>query len=234
MTDDARLGELLRREADTFPTSSAPVDAVLRRGRSARRRRTAAAVGAVVAVTAWAAAVGLTDLARPAPTTPPATAPVSTTPPGPVPSAEHPGPRTVSPYEVVGIGHGHSMALLPDGRQNFVVGAGDIAAAVERAKGSLGDNILPETLSSGRSGTGENVLYFGAFRAKTVPSRIELRFDSGRRHTAEALTLPGHPGWGTYYVFCDASTADTGYTVTASTQDGEVLIGQHFDGTASP
>ncbi|MEV5488483.1 hypothetical protein AB0L47_10795 [Streptomyces bobili] len=44
-----------------------------------------------------------------------------------------------------------SPPALPDGRQNHVVGAGDITAAVERANESLGDNIRPDSFSSGTS-----------------------------------------------------------------------------------
>ena len=229
MTDDLRLGELLRHEADRFPTGPAPVDEVLRRGRVARRRRTAVAAGVITAVIGLVATLGLTDLARTATTSPPSTAL-----PSPAPSREHQGPRAVSPYEAVGIGHGHRMALLPDGRQNYVVGTGDIGAAVERAKESLGDNIPPDTFSSGRSVDGQNILYFGAFSAKSLPSTIQLRFDSGRRETARVLTLPGYPQWGTYYVFCDASTADSDYTITAYAQDGEVLLEQRFADVAAP
>ncbi|MEU0338426.1 hypothetical protein ABZ092_05400 [Streptomyces bobili] len=234
MTDDLRLGELLRHEADTFPTGPAPVEEVLRRGRVARRRRTAVAVGGITAAIGLAATLGLTDLARTGTTSPPATSRPSTALPSPAPSGEHQGLRTVSPYEAVGIGHGHRMALLPDGRQNYVVGTGDITAAVERARKSLGDNIRPDSFSSGTSADGPNILYFGAFRAKTLPARIQLRFDSGRRETATVLTLPGHPQWGAYYVFCDASTADTDYTITAYARDGAVLFQQRFDDVAAP
>ncbi|MGX1274346.1 hypothetical protein [Streptomyces phaeoluteigriseus] len=237
MTDDLRLGELLRHEADRFPTGPAPVDAVLRAGRVARRRRTAVAAGVVTAVIGLVATLGLTGLTGvtgPATASRSATSPPSTGVPGPVPSGDGRGPRIVSPYEAVDIGHGHRMALLPDGRQNYVVGTGDIGAAVERAKKSLGDNIRPDSASSGRSADGQDVLFFGAFRAETLPSRIELRFDSGQRRTATVLTLPGRPRWGTYYVFCDASTADTGYTLTAYTEDGEVLLEQRFADVASP
>ncbi|MGV9559064.1 hypothetical protein [Streptomyces sp. NPDC003522] len=233
MTDDLRLGALLRQEADAFPTGPAPVDEVLRAGHVARRRRTAAvAAVAVGAVTATVVVLGLTGPARTATGLPPATAPPATGSPRPVPSAAPQGPRTVAPYEAVDIGHGHRMALLPDGRQNYVVGTGDISAQVERAKSVVGDNLRPDSLSSGSSVEGADVLYSGAFRAGTPPSAIELRLDSGRRHTATVLTLRGRPQWGAYAVLGDASTADTGYTVTAYARDGGVLIQQHFDAAA--
>ncbi|MFD7438234.1 hypothetical protein [Streptomyces sp. NPDC059861] len=230
MTDDQRLGELLRNEADTFPTSPAPVDHVVRRGRVARRRRTVVATGAVTAVVALTA-VGLTDLARTRPTPPTSTA---TATPRPAPSPEHRGPRTVSPYTPVDIGHGHRMALLPEGRQNFVVSNGDISAAIEQARDSIGDSLGPDSLSSGLEVGDGPPLYFGAFRARTPPTWIELVFDSGLRRTAPALTLPGDTGWGTYYAFTDASTVDTDYTVRVYGKDGEVLLAQRFEEVAGP
>ncbi|GGT04351.1 hypothetical protein [Streptomyces chromofuscus] len=230
MTDDQRLAELFRHEADTFPIGPAPVDDVVRRGRVARRRRTAVAIGAITTVVALAA-VGMTDLAR-TPSTPPSSR--VTTTPRPAPSPAHQGPRPVSPYEAVDIGHGHRMALLPLGRQNFVVGTGDIGAAIEAAEKALGDNLRPDSLSSGISIDGRTPLYFGAFRTDMVPSRIELLFDSGQRQTATALTLPGDPGWGTYYAFADASTVGTDYTVRAYGQGDEVLLEQRFQDVAGP
>ncbi|MGW1542187.1 hypothetical protein ACWCPM_18460 [Streptomyces sp. NPDC002309] len=230
MTDDLRLGELLREEADRYPTGPAPVDHVVRRGRVARRRRTVVAAGAVTAVVALAA-VGLTDLAETRPAPPAATV---TTTPRPAPSPQHQGLRTVSPYTPVDIGHGRRMALLPEGRQNYVLGDGDIGAAIEQAKDSVGDSLRPDSLSSGCSLEAGRLLYFGAFRARTPPSRIELVFDSGLHRTATALALPGNPGWGTYYAFTDASTVDTDYTVRAYGEDGEMLLEQRFEEVIGP
>ncbi|MEV7858004.1 hypothetical protein AB0O86_03905 [Streptomyces hirsutus] len=239
MTHDKRLGELLHDEADAFPVGPAPVDDVLHRGRrGARRRRTAAAAGAITAVTALLAfgAAHLTPTAAPAPA-PPATAPPH--PPAPEKSP-HPTapekswrpPRTVDPYEPVPIGHGFSTALLPDGRQNSVVGVGDIAESVEQARNHTGDNIRPDSLSFGTHVVDDHVLFHGAFRADTPPAGIDIALDSGARHTATLLSLPGDPGWGTYYAFGDASAVDTGVTVTAYAEDGGVLFEQHVD--ASP
>ncbi|MFI8307578.1 hypothetical protein ACIF80_30020 [Streptomyces sp. NPDC085927] len=227
MTHDKRLGELLRDEADAFPVGPAPVDDVLCRGRRrARRRRTAAAAGAITTVTALLAfgAAHLTPTVTPAPA-PPATAPPHPT----APEKSWRPPRTVNPYEPVPIGHGLSTALLPDGRQNFVVGAGDIGESVEQAQKHLGDSIRPDSFSSGTYAVGDHVLFHGAFRTDIPPAGIDIAPDSGPRRTATVLSLPGDPGWGTYYAFGDTSTADTGFTVTAYAEDGGVLFEQRFD-----
>ncbi|ALC23116.1 hypothetical protein ACH46N_10325 [Streptomyces pristinaespiralis] len=224
---DMRLGDALRREADAVPVGPAPVDGVLRRGRAARRRRTAAMAGGVTALVAVLAVVPLSgELTRRHTPSPPATAPPVTALPTAV--------RTVGPYEPEPIGRGHSMALLPDGAQNYVVGAGDIAESVDAARGYTGDNIGPESLSGGRIHDGELLLHHGAFRTRLLPARIEVRTDSGARSPASALRLPGEPGWGAYYAFGDASTADEGWTVTAYGADGGVLAERYFGAVSGP
>ncbi|MHC3449926.1 MULTISPECIES: hypothetical protein [Streptomyces] len=240
MTHDKRLGELLREEADAFPVGPAPVDDVLHRGRrGARRRRRATAAGAVTTVTALLAfgAAHLTPAVTSAPAVTPAPAPPATAVPHPTaPEESWPPPRTVDPYEPVPIGHGLSAALLPDGRQNHVVGPGDIGASVEQAREHLGDGIRPDTFSSGTyAAEDDHVLFYGAFRTDTPPAGIGIALDSGPRHTAMVLNLPGDPGWGTYHAFGDTSAAaDTGFTVTAYAEDGGVLFEQRFGGPPPP
>ncbi|GAB2470467.1 hypothetical protein [Streptomyces incanus] len=139
------------------------------------------------------------------------------------------GPRVVRPYRPVEIGRGAKMGLLPEGRQNSVVGPGDIGESVEQARKHSGDNIRPDSLSSGTYVDEDHVLFHGAFRADTPPAGIDIVLDSGPRHTATMLSLPGDPGWGTYHAFGDASTADTGFTVMAYAEDGGVLFEQRSD-----
>ncbi|GGT16455.1 hypothetical protein GCM10010271_19170 [Streptomyces kurssanovii] len=225
--DDLRLGDALRHAADAVPVGPAPVDEVLRRGRATRRRRTAACAGGVVTMIAVVLAlVPLTGRSpHPAPP-PPATAPPVTATPS--------GVRTVQPYEPVAIGHGIGMALLPDGRQNYVVGPGDLRAAIDAARSYTGDNIRDDALSSGKDLDTEHVLYRGAFHTGAVPSRIEVRLDSGERFEASMLRLQGDPGWGTYYAFGDPARGAEGWTVTAYAADGGVLVEQHFGNPAAP
>ncbi|MEW2635563.1 hypothetical protein AB0903_28990 [Streptomyces sp. NPDC048389] len=225
--DDMRLRDALRREADTVPHGFAPVEAVLRRGRTARRRRTAALAGTATAV---AALLTLGTLGGPSSAqdpAPPASAAPDTAPPAPAPLPEV---RVVRPYEPVPIGHGFSMALLPEGRQNFVVGTGDIGASVEQSRQYVGDSIRPNSLSSGLSSGDGPPLLCGAFRSDTVPARVEVRLDSGERLAAAALRLPGAGDWGAYYAFGDAGHDVGGWTVTAYAGDGSVLVEQHFEG----
>lgn len=233
MNDDMRLVDALRREADTVPVGRAPVEDVVLRGRRARRRRTAAVAGAATAVAALLAfgTVGVPSPAQdPAP---PATAPPATAPPAPAPP---PKIRTVRPYEPVAVGHGYSMALLPDGRQNYVAGRGDIRASVEESRAYSGDSIPPDSISSGRdTDAGEPSFFQGAFRTGTAPARMEVRLESGERLPARMLRLPDAGDWGTYYAF-GAVGQDTegGWTVTAYAADGSVLVERHFGVVASP
>ncbi|MFJ8074837.1 hypothetical protein ACIQ7Q_13120 [Streptomyces sp. NPDC096176] len=224
--DDMRLGDTLRREADAVPVGPAPVDEVLRRGRAARRRRTAAGAGAFTVLAVVLALVPLTGRSPHPPPPPPATAPPVTAMPSSI--------RTVQPYEPVAIGHGIGMALLPDGRQNYVVGPGDLTAAIDDARSYPGDNIRDDSISSGKDIDTEHVLYRGAFRTDRVPSRVEVRLDSGERIAASVLRLHSDPGWGTYYAFGDPARGTEGWTVTAYGADGGVLVEQHFGNAAAP
>ncbi|MGN9791409.1 hypothetical protein ACTMTU_09935 [Streptomyces sp. OZ13] len=224
--DDMRLVDALRREADAVRVGPPPVEEVLRRGRAARRRRTAAVAGAVTVIAGVLALVPLSGRSpHPAPP-PPATAPPVTSTPASI--------RTVQPYEPVALGHGIGMALLPDGRQNYVVGPGDLTAAIDDARSYTGESIRDDSLSSGRDIDPGHVLYRGAFRTDTVPSRIEVRLDSGERFAASVLRLQGDPGWGTYYAFADPARGTEGWTVTAYAADGGVLVEQHFAHTDAP
>jgi hypothetical protein len=134
------------------------------------------------------------------------------------------GPRKVRPYQPVSIGQGAVMALLPEGRQNYVVAWTDVREAVERAREMVGDDIRPESLSGGIAVDGADVLYTGAWRTSTPPARITVRTPDGAERDAGVLSLPGRPGWGTYYLDAAGSGAPQGtVTVTAYGPDGEVL-----------
>ncbi|WP_148614351.1 hypothetical protein [Nocardioides rubriscoriae] len=78
MTD--RLALLLHDEADGLVVPPAPADAVLARGRGLRRRRQAAATGAVAAVVAVVAGIALVVPAGSRPSAPAPAAPTSTSP----------------------------------------------------------------------------------------------------------------------------------------------------------
>jgi hypothetical protein len=120
------------------------------------------------------------------------------------------------------------MALLPDGRQNYVVGTGDVRACVEQQRQYTGDSIRPNSVSSGLSSGDGRPLLYGAVRTDTVPVRVEVRLESGERLPAAVLRLPGTVDWGTYYAFGDAEHDVDGWTVTAYGGNGSVLVEQHF------
>lgn len=216
-----RLGDAMRREADALTVGPAPVEEVLRRGRAARRRRTAVLSGAATAAVALVVLAAFGDPAPHREPAPPAKAPAATT-------GSPAAPRTVRPYEPVAIGDGVSVALLPDGAQNYVVGPGDIRPAVEASRVVTGDNIRPNSLSSGFQSGGPRPLYAGAFRFDSLPARIEVRLDSGTRHAATLLRLPGAGDWGVYYAFGAPGGPPQGWTVTAYAADGRVLADEHF------
>ncbi|OQD53079.1 hypothetical protein BM536_034355 [Streptomyces phaeoluteigriseus] len=134
------------------------------------------------------------------------------------------GPRVVRPYEPVEIGQGAKMGLLPEGRQNYVVAWDDYEEAVERARTLAGDSIRANSISGGMGVDGDDVLFTGAFRTDTVPTRITLRIGTGAEVEAGMLRLPGTPGWGTYYYdAAGAGRPQETVEVTAYDADGSVL-----------
>jgi hypothetical protein len=224
-----RLRDALHREADTVPHGSPPVEDVVRRGRTARRRRTAALAGTATAVAALLTLGTLGDRSPAQDTAPPATA-APTTPPEPAPPS---AVRTVRPYEPVPLGDGYSMALLPEGRQNYALKAGDLRdlrETVDDESRHAGDSIRPNSVSSGLHSGDGRPLFHGAFRTDTVPARVEVRLESGERLPTAALRLPGDVDWGTYYAFGDADHEVGDWTVTVYAGDGSVLVEQHFEG----
>ena len=140
------------------------------------------------------------------------------------------GPRVVRPYEPVEIGQGAKMGLLPEGRQNYVVAWDDYEEAVEQAKSLAGDSIRPNSISGGMGVDGDDVLFTGAFRTGTVPTRITLRIGTGAEVEAGMLTLPGTPGWGTYYYdAAGAGRPQETVEVTAYDADGSVLADLEYE-----
>ncbi|MFE7649852.1 hypothetical protein [Streptomyces phaeoluteigriseus] len=134
------------------------------------------------------------------------------------------GPRVVRPYEPVEIGQGAKMGLLPEGRQNYVVAWDDYEEAVEQARTLTGDSIRTNSISGGMGVDGDDVLFTGAFRTDTVPTRITLRIGAGAEVEAGMLRLPGTPGWGTYYYdAAGAGRPQETVEVTAYDADGSVL-----------
>jgi hypothetical protein len=233
--DDMRLARALHRAADAFPLSPAPVDEVVRRGRvlNRRRRTLTGGVGAAALLAATTlgvlTGVGTDDAAPPAP--------AATALPSPQPSDSPPrkGARTVQPYEQVSIGHGLRMALLPEGRQNYVVGQGDLTRSIELARGHAGgDSLGVGSVSFGSTTVARGVVCTGAFRTGTAPARVVVQVGDGTPHEAELLALRGDPGWGTYHAFLDDVPQDATITVTALAADGQALARLRADATPSP
>ncbi|MBB1254644.1 hypothetical protein H3146_14920 [Streptomyces sp. OF3] len=110
--------------------------------------------------------------------------------------------RIVEPYEPLEINEETRLGLLPQGRQNYVVSHPDsFTANVEYAKGLVGDDIRPRSMSLGvQSENGEVTLITGAWRLSEAPREITVRFKGDNfGYAAQIVQLPGKPGWGTYY-----------------------------------
>jgi hypothetical protein len=121
----------------------------------------------------------------------------------------------------VSIGHGLRMALLPEGRQNYVVGQGDLTRSIELARGHAGgDSLRVGSVSFGTTTVARGVVCTGAFRTAAAPARVVVQVGDGTPHEAELLTLRGDPGWGAYHAFLDDVPQDATITVTALAADG--------------
>ncbi|MBW1598278.1 hypothetical protein [Streptomyces sp. JJ38] len=215
----AELSAALRREADALPTGPAPVEAVVRAGRSRRRTRRAVVLGSAAAVTLLAALPLLPGTADPGRVEPAVPSPAPADPSGT-------GPRTVEPYAPVTVAPGLRLGLLPGGRQTYVLAEAEgFREAVEHAREQgLGENIGPRSISSGHlaiEGTGIERIE-GVWRLPGQPLRIVVTA-GGEEHRAELFTLPGEPGWGVYFLDTTTLPPFDSYTVTAYDADGKVF-----------
>ena len=138
----------------------------------------------------------------------------------------------VRPLQRVDIGHGHVMALLPVGRQNYVMApAPAFGRALRDAFRHGGDRLPPDTLSVNVFATlspslaslPPGVLYGGGWRTSTgaAPERITVR-TGGRVHRAAQLRLLGRGDWGTYFVAVTGADL-TEATITAYGPGGSVI-----------
>ncbi|MGW4030515.1 hypothetical protein ACWEFL_14540 [Streptomyces sp. NPDC004838] len=138
-------------------------------------------------------------------------------------------PRVVKADQPVGIGRdGARMALLVEGRQNYVVAYDDasFAESLKQAKapGYVGDSIRRNSLSAGVATEGKDVLFTGAWRTDTTPERLTIKVGTGPERSAAMLRLPGKPGWGTYYLDAAGSGPLTkSVRITAYSAHGKVL-----------
>ncbi|MCZ7416362.1 MULTISPECIES: hypothetical protein [unclassified Streptomyces] len=227
---EAELSAALRREADALPTGPAPVDAVVRAGRSRRRTRRAVVLGSAAAVAVLAALPLLPGAADPGRVEPAVPSPAPADPSGT-------GPRTVEPYAPVTVAPGLRLGLLPGGRQTYVLAEPEgFREAVEHAREQgLGENIRPRSISAGylaMAGTGVERVE-GAWRLPEPPRRIVVTV-AGKEYPAELFTLPGDPGWGVYFLDTTALPRFDTFTVTAYDAEGEVFdrvdVGRWSDG----
>ncbi|MBU7598053.1 hypothetical protein JGS22_010620 [Streptomyces sp. P38-E01] len=237
------LGTALRDEADGVRAGSPPVEAVLRRGRSRRARRRAAAGGAVFGVVTIALALTAGPrllTSEPAPPSATSTAddgdgddrgpeerdtdtdrPDSGTAKPPTPVA----PTVVQPDEAYPVPGGGRLALLSTGTHNYLLEPGqmdeeEFAQRLDaRRSPAIGDNIRPDSMSG--SSTGSTGRMWGAWRHEG-PLTITVKI-GGEEYPADLYSLPGKPGWGVYHVNAEVEEGVDRYTVTARDADGEVF-----------
>ncbi|MFE6281038.1 hypothetical protein [Streptomyces sp. NPDC057877] len=133
--------------------------------------------------------------------------------------------KVVAPYEPVDINADLQMGLLPTGRQNYVISSPDtFAEAVEAAKGYVGDDIRPDSISLGvDTEQGEVTLISGAWRLAGTPRDITVSFGKDIDYAAQLVRLPGRPGWGTFYLDTRGQDLPDTFTVTARDQAGKVF-----------
>ncbi|MEE1928613.1 hypothetical protein V1J52_10475 [Streptomyces sp. TRM 70351] len=222
----AALAAALRREAQDARTGPAPVEEVVRAGRARRRRNRAAAGVTAVAVLAAPLLVS----AWPTPGEQVRAVPAA---PSPTPSASGARLHTVAPYEPVAVAPDLRLGLLPEGRQNYVLVSADaFAASLDASRSAhMGDSIRPRSISGGYAADSGAVLWLsGVWRLPEPPARVVVTA-AGRDHPAALHTLPGDPGWGTYFLDARALPRFTSYTVTAYDASGHPFDTLHIDTT---
>ncbi|MFF8955900.1 hypothetical protein [Streptomyces sp. NPDC014894] len=226
---EAELRAMLRREADSAPADRVPVQAVLRKGREARRRRSEARTGLAMAAGVMAVvAVAVFGNGGPAGDALPADRPQS----GVSLTA-----RKVEPYQAIPIGRGVRLALVPDGEHFYVVNKdeGDITEQIAKSRAKTGGMLEADSVHCSYSP--DAGLVSGVFRTTDEAARIEVwAKDRKRVFAADTVRLKDDTSWGVFYAFVPKSSVSFDYGVVAYGEDGSVLAageGSH-EGSSDP
>ncbi|MGW0662964.1 hypothetical protein [Streptodolium elevatio] len=224
-TDEELLRAAMRRVgADSAPSGPgegaipAPVAQVLRQGRAARGRRRRLAVVATAAVLVGGIAAGsavfdgVGGRAAPAPVAPPS---VST--PAPVLAP----PRVVPAWERFDVGYGYTFRM---GEDRAVIMRGGCGMVVGLSKPRTDNRIYAQERYDGRL-----LLVGGMYIGPEPLAGVRVELD-GRVLDAQAVTLPGTPGWSYFYVPPVELPGGYAYAenihITAYGPDGRVVIEQ--------
>lgn len=207
MNQDEILAAALH-EAAAVPVGTAPTAAVLRKGRTMRRRR-AALRSAVVAAMVLIPAAGVLFSATSSDPSPAPPAPLAS-------SAPSAAVRVVDPGEDVALGRGNTMRLSGQGMSLVTPGvSGSEERLTEVAEVPAGR--VTATVAADDTDT----LWTGVYRGPETPARVTVS-SGDRTTTARIVTLPGRPGWIAFYANgTDGVTGDS--TVTVQARDGEIL-----------
>jgi hypothetical protein len=221
--EEEALSAALRREADELPYGPAPVAAIMHAGRRRARRGRTAAGAVAAAVVAVLAAPLLTEAGSPGTDTGPALPAATFTAPSAAPRTPL---HTLAPSEPVTVAPDMRLALLAEGRQNYLLqDADDFAQDLEQRRSPLfGDNIRPRSISSGYQASDTDGVRWvsGVWRLPERPARIVVTA-AGRDRPADLYTLGGTSGWGVYVLDARPLPRFTSYTVTAYDARGEVF-----------
>ena len=226
MTTEDMVRRALREEAAALVPSPWPAvlirGAVRARARRRRARRTALAVAlamavpvGVVGVGALASGPGAVRVVSGGVPTAPASSPASSDPT----SSMHPGSsvRIVTDGQKVLIGRGRWVRLTA--AETCVGGVGDSEQCSATADGNQSPDSISLRILGDSTGTFFLPLYVGSGQAARITVTV-----AGRTYQAAVLTLSGHPGYATGYVWVPGQeSASVHETTTVYDTGGAVL-----------
>lgn len=207
MNPDDALSQALRQAASQVPVGSPPMAAIVRQGRTLRRRRRAAGLAVAAAFLTPVCLLAVRSAGTP-PVVPASTASAST------------NAQVVTSGEKVTTPSGTSLWLTRQGL--FLVAAGHPASAP--------DTVLVADMPSGHVGgvalgSSSGSVLAGVYRGSGVPSKITIAV-GGQTLRARIYTLPGSPGWVAYYTeaFKHFNSGFPKPIVRAYAADGTLLL----------
>ncbi|MCX3061536.1 hypothetical protein [Streptomyces beihaiensis] len=232
---EERVRRALRDAALNMKPSPWPASAVREAGdRVRRRRRLAVSVPLTAAVAVAVVVTGVRMEASELPAD--RTLPAASVPPfpsrSPAPSASTrvsppPTPVVAKSGERVEIGHGRWMTLTADQvclGQTQTQGQGQGQGGTPLCKFTANGNQATGTVSDQTDGDASRTLYRPLYIGPGTPAHITVEW-AGKEHAAQIVTLPGHPGYATAYLWgppASTATADR-VKITVYDAQGHVL-----------
>ncbi|MFF0432281.1 hypothetical protein ACFYU9_08690 [Streptomyces sp. NPDC004327] len=211
MNQDETLAAALHEAAAAMPVGAAPTAAVMRRGKTIRRRHKAlrsAAVAAAILVPVAGAAFAATFGAPATPRVPVASAPA--------PAAV----TVVAPGEKVALGGGSTMWLTDRGM--FLATPRTSGSKAERQQLEVAD-VPAGKISATAAGDGTGTVWAGIYHGPDKPADVTVSM-GGRTVSARMVVLPGRPGWVAFHTYdTRAGNGTNDITITVRGADGAIL-----------